>query len=357
MRIDEALGVWALAATLVFATYGVALPVPTASASQQVSDSGQAYHQARELLGKDQPRQALDLVLLPWLDREPDDVPSTLLAGEAYFLLEEFEKARIYYEKGLKLDASYKGRVFNLGRTYLKLGLHEQALGTFTAMQAETNSALQQKGWLGTGLTRLEMGQEDQAETAFRQAIRIAPNDHRSAYQLGLLEQKRGKLEAAAQRFERVLELRPLHHGAAYNLARVYLRSKDATRAQAAQKRHKQIMDGKKRISSLRDRLAESPRDVHALGELGRTHAGLGDHREAVKWYQRALQLAGRPDHGMAFAASLRALGQNGQAERVYETLLSRTPPFREALDPLVELLRARGADERAEQWLRRFPK
>ena len=57
------------------------------------------------------------------------------------------------------------------------------------------------------------------AQRATDETLRVAPNDARALYNLGLLEQRRGHYNAAREAYLRALRADPTSYGARYNLA------------------------------------------------------------------------------------------------------------------------------------------
>lgn len=324
--------------------------------AQTIVDSGRALIEARRLIGSHEPRRALETILEPLRSREPNNVQAHLLAGEAHFALDEFEAATRAFEAGLSRAPEVRGKVFNLGRAYEQLGRLAEASSVFQAMIGESDASLRTKGHYGMGLVEQARGDDVTAEKSFEAALRIDPNAHRPLYEMGLLRQRIGRLTEAARSFELVLELRPLHHGAAYNLALVYSRLGEAEKSQRARALHSRIMEGKKRISSLRDQLGVRPADPRIPAEIAEVYRALRSHEEALPWIRRALDLApADASLALAFADSVGRTGRVADAERIYRTLLERTPPHLEALEPLLELLRARGAEDEVRLLRARF--
>ncbi|MGE3165781.1 MAG: tetratricopeptide repeat protein [Planctomycetota bacterium] len=327
-------------------------PPPTARAP----DRERALIEARRLIGSHEPRRALDSILIPLASEYPDDPQVHLLAGEAHFALDEFEAAIRAFELGLARAPHFRGKVFNLGRAYQLSGHLDQASQVFAAMVTEDDRDLRTKGHFGLGLVEQARGDDVAAERSFEAALALDPGAHRPLYEIGLLRQRIGQLAKAAVAFENVLALRPLHHGAAYNLALVYARLGEPDKSQRARVLHGNIIAGKKEISSLRDRIAEHPTDPAVPTAIAEVYRRLGSPMEALPWLRRALDLApSDPSLGLAFADSCRRAGRPAEAERAYQALLARTPPIEAALAPLLELLRARGADAEAQRLAARF--
>ena len=63
--------------------------------------------------------------------------------ANCYFAEQEYERAKHYYEDALKIDASCVEALYNLGLTYSKIGMYEQALDQFFKLHAMQRSNTQ----------------------------------------------------------------------------------------------------------------------------------------------------------------------------------------------------------------------
>ncbi|MFQ5654592.1 MAG: tetratricopeptide repeat protein [Planctomycetota bacterium] len=321
-----------------------------AGASEDADDLAALRARARQWIGTGRAREALEL-LLPLYPKHPEESRLRLLAGEACFALGELETAVRHFEEGLRIRPGLRGQVFNLGRAYQRLDRHEEAEGVFEAMREAASPALRSKAAFGLGLTREAQGREVEAEALFREALALDPGSHRPRYRLALLALRRGDEEKALGDLRAVLRARPLHHGAAYNLALTLGRLGRSSESRAMTVRYRAILDGKKRIAALQERVRADPTDGPSMRALAAVHRELKSWPQALSWLQRALSL--EPTSiplALDLASTLRAAGQPRAAEGIYRDLLGRTPPVGEALGPLIELLEERGASVEARE-------
>lgn len=65
-------------------------------------------------------------------------------------------------------------------------------------------------------------GQPDEAETAYRKAVELAPDKVSALFNLGLLQQQRGERREALRLFQQVLELQPNHAWAWYQIGALH---------------------------------------------------------------------------------------------------------------------------------------
>ncbi|MBA3496938.1 MAG: tetratricopeptide repeat protein, partial [Gemmatimonadales bacterium] len=104
-------------------------------------------------------------------------------------------------------------------------------------------------------------------------ARRIDPSDAGAHNNLGVLYYQKGLIEDATAEFVRALELDPRMQVAQSNLDIAYRESGHYDR----------------RITDLRERVRRHPEDRDARWELGRAHAALGRHAEAIAEFQGLL--------------------------------------------------------------------
>lgn len=258
------------------------------------------------------------------------------LAGEAYYALEQLEGAVMAFETGLKVDPSKKGQLFNLGRALQALGRDEQALVVFNRMQKRPEDSFRTRGLFGAGLSRLNLGEEQIARDLFEQSLQLDPTFDRARYRLALLFLDDDPARSLSM-LEAILTRDPLHHGSAYNRA-LALRNLDRKeQAKQAMAHYRKILDGRSRISLLRERWAVAPLDLELMLELGRVHRDLGAIAEALRWYSRAglstptdprpavesvrtLLAAGKRTEAIELVRRLRGTAAAGPAEQLLES-------------------------------------
>ena len=320
---------------------------PTANA-----DPVAARAKIREALVAEQTDAALELIE-PWLASHPRDPGFHALHGEIFFAREQFQEAVQAFERAVALAPHYRGKLFNFGRALQGLDQHERAIGIFQAMLESSQKHLQVRGYFGIGLSRQALGNDEGAIVVFRASLAIDPNFTRSIYRLALIRIAQGDDAEAEKELAQVLEQDPLHHGAAYNRALALGRlERPEEESEAAWTRYRAILEGKQRITSLRERLTGTRDDFVALVELGEIHLELGVAPKALEWFGRAAAIdAFDPRPAVGTVAGLRALGNDVDAERLCTVLLERTPPMEELRAPLIELLEKRGAAEEAAKW------
>jgi len=141
----------------------------------------------------------------------------------------------------------------------------------------------------------------DEAATCYRNAKKLAANDPRWPYLVGVLAQRRGDNEAAVTNFEETLALRSGDTPALLRLAEMHL---GANRPEAAQKMFEQVLQGK---------LGKA----YAHYGLGRLASEREDFAAAVEHFESALELQPEAKNlHYLLALSHRRLGNREEAER-----------------------------------------
>ena len=161
-------------------------------------------------------------------------------------------------------------------------------------------------------------GYDDAARAAFENARRLAPDDLRWPYYLGVLHERRGELEAAARELGSVLDRRPGDAPTLLHLGSVALQ---ANRLDESEQRYRAAL--------------EAGADAAAHYGLGRIALERGEPARAVELLERVL--AEHPDSGAVHYQLGLAYRQLGDLERAREHLARRggePPAFR---DPLVD--------------------
>jgi tetratricopeptide (TPR) repeat protein len=136
------------------------------------------------------------------------------------------------------------------------------------ARRAQATHVLQQ----GVALHRV--GRVDEAESHYRQALRLAPDDPSAIHLLGVVALNRGDLKRAAEMIRQALRLRPDFADAHLNLGNVLLDSGQQREAVESYRRAIALTPGKAMAHS---NLAR------ALNELGECEAAVGSARTAIQ--------------------------------------------------------------------------
>ncbi len=126
------------------------------------------------------------------------------------------------------------------------------------------------------GALAMHNGRSADAETAFRQAVKLAPQMAEAHLDLGLVLGQEGKLPEATASIQRALELDP-KLSSAHMFLGIFLSQQN--RPQEA-------------IAALKQELTLQPKNVEALTWLGTVEMGAGDTVGAAAAFDRAVELA-----------------------------------------------------------------
>jgi len=174
-----------------------------------------------------------------------------------------------------------------------------------------------QQNTLQQALALHRAGRLPEAETLYRQILRVEPNNQDALHFLGVLAQQIGKNEIAVELISRALSYRPDYAEAHYNLG-IALYALGKTDAAAASYRQALVLKrgyveahynlgmalkdcGKldEAVNSFRQALTLKPDYAEAQHNLGVTFSELGKLDEAVSCYKKTLSL--KPDYVRAF--------------------------------------------------------
>ena len=141
------------------------------------------------------------------LTLSPACPPALNLLGNARRAAGDLDGARAAYAAALAASPQAPGIAINLAAVELELGAiadaEARARGTLTAADAPVD------GWLLLGHALAAQGRHAEAEAAYAEGARRAPQDARLAYQTGLMRDEQGRTEAAAAAYASALALDP----------------------------------------------------------------------------------------------------------------------------------------------------
>jgi tetratricopeptide (TPR) repeat protein len=257
------------------------------------------------------------------------------------------------------------------------------------------------------GKVYLEAGDRAQAETQFREAIRVNPRWAEAYEQLGLMEMEAGPTEKAESYLRKAVEMMPEQAGAHRALAMLYLARGDLEQARRSILRAIEIAPGLEdshnilgsiereegrtdaAVEAFEKELDIDPSNWRAYANLGSLFETKGDLARAEAAYLKALELhpgdsdltvalagiysrQGReaeaaemlkrasPEDSRAIdlrynrAAMLQRNGEVDEARRIYEGILAEAPGHERTLINLGVIYASEGRDQKAlELWQR----
>ena len=156
-------------------------------------------------------------------------------------------------------------------------------------------------------------GNYSQAETIFRQVIRINPQDTNAYNNLGLALRRQGKLEEAITNYQKAIQLDPKDASAYNNLGLALRRQGKLEEA----------------ITNYQKAIQLDPKDASAYNNLGIALSDQGKLEEAITNYQKAIQLD--PKFAIAYNNLGIALSDQGKLEEAitnYQKAIQLDPKY-----------------------------
>jgi tetratricopeptide (TPR) repeat protein len=225
--------------------------------------------------------------------------------GLSFLSKDDCEKALPYFEKAVESDGNYAEAWAQTGFCNEKLGRHAEALEASKRAVTLKPSA---ESYFNIGLANYYLKQYRDAETAYRQVIKIDPyNSADSYYALGLVYRDWGKPDDEIQAYKQAIRLKPDYIGAYERLGARYMRSKKFTEA----------------VEIFRQLSVLKPGDAVAPNNLGEAYLELNRPNEALEAFRQAIRL--KPDYGKAYynRRYMLALGGFAMAQWSSTTILT----------------------------------
>ena len=140
--------------------------------------------------------------------------------GEIYFELQQYDKALQHYDEAIQLEPKFPLAHYYRGDVLRQLGHFDRAIEAYqTSLRLRSHSLdVTHKTYSGLGWSLFERKQVETAISAFKQAIRLNPQNSAAHYGLGkalLTQQQRAK---AIQHLQTAFELNPRHPGLSEDL-------------------------------------------------------------------------------------------------------------------------------------------
>ncbi len=216
------------------------------------------------------------------------------------------------YMRALNIDADYALALVNLGNALRDQGRASEALGHhLRALQVvPTGTPGAFKVRYNLGMTYLMLGMSEEAATEFRAVLDEQPDLADARRQLGLALGRLGRLDEAIEQFRRVLAAQPEDAEAHFHLA-IALRM--AGRADES-------------IEHFRAAVLIMPGHARAQANLGALLHAKGDTQEAIRHLRLALALEPSGAAHFNLAAALQSLGELQEAESHFRQALSLIP-------------------------------
>ncbi len=203
------------------------------------------------------------------LEVAPENPAAHFNAGEVLLSLEREEEARAHLEHAARLEPAYAASSF------AKLGEYHAAHGDLAGAlelleRARGIDPLDSTVAYDLGLVLRQLGRLDEAEAAYREALKLEPRHADARNNLGFLLANTGRPEEARQEYERALALDPDFVRARVNLARLFATDE-------------RMRDGRAALVHARAAFELARDDVSVLETLAAAHAANGDYAEALR--------------------------------------------------------------------------
>jgi tetratricopeptide (TPR) repeat protein len=256
------------------AAHSVALPLLPASA-QATGEAPALLHDADLLLTKQQVSQAAD-AYLSILKQAPNSAPAYQGLGLAESAMGQTDKAFRAFSQALRLDPSLPQAQFGLAQLYSAAGLPDEASARLERLIRQVPNSAEYLNALGN-IYRADEVTYSQAETLFRRAVALAPNQPDTLVNLADMESSNNKPQAAEAHYRQALQLAPQSVRTQVALGR-FLLTQQTTPEHAAEAER-----------LLRSALTQDPRNDTAQVYLGQLLVQRGDAKDAVPLLESAV--------------------------------------------------------------------
>jgi tetratricopeptide (TPR) repeat protein len=224
-------------------------------------------------------------------------------AGDMDAQRSNFPLAGFHYSKALKADPTRNSVRLKLGQIFLQQGMFEPALTQFQDLRnREPNSATAQQG---IGHVYLLQGKLREAEEALTKAVALSPSSWQSHNLLGLAYDQGQRHAEAITAYKAALVLRPREPGVLNNLGLAYALSGDHDAAiqayeqavaagSASPKLHNNLgvaYAHRQRYAAALESFKKATDEPRAYNNLGTTLFSMGDPKQAVACFERAIEL------------------------------------------------------------------
>jgi tetratricopeptide (TPR) repeat protein len=151
----------------------------------------------------------------PALANESD---TSIALGNAVYNLGRLEEAEAAYRRAIKLDPGQQQAQSNLGVTLARQGKLEEAIAHFLKALESPALANESSTSIALGNAFYSLGRLEEAEAAYRRAIKLDPGQQDAQSNLGVTLARQGKLEEAIYHFRLAIAASPDFAAAHNNL-------------------------------------------------------------------------------------------------------------------------------------------
>jgi arylsulfatase A-like enzyme/Tfp pilus assembly protein PilF len=210
--------------------------------------------------------------LLSILKRNPENVPALSMLGISYLNDGRLDKARVCFEREIRLKPQMDTAHLNLGTVYKRKGNLDLAEKEYRAALALSPGFTEAAANLAEIL--LERDRLPEARKVLEEALGRGLASADLYFEKGLLEARESRWEAARFAFTKAVSMDPLRHQALANLGRIAYQQGRVDEAVVQYERA----------------LKAAPREVSYMATLGSLHLnGKEDPATALTYFRRAL--------------------------------------------------------------------
>src|SRR2546423_3218404 len=219
--------------------------------------------------------------------------------GLSFLSKDDCQNALPYFQKATNEDSGYAEAWAQTGFCAEKLGRHSEAIDASKRAVAIRPSA---ESFFNIGLANYYLKQYREAESAYRQSIKLDPYNAADAYYaLGLNYRDAGQFDEEIAAYKHAIRLRPDYANAYDRLGQ----------RQLQMKKYAEAIETFKQLAMLK------PGDASAQNNLGEAYEGTNRHDEAVETFRQAIRL--KPDFGKAYFNLGKTLLVRGERDAAIE--------------------------------------
>jgi tetratricopeptide (TPR) repeat protein len=243
------------------------------------------------------------------------------LLGNAYYELDNPQKASEEFQDALRLDPKNEQVYFNLGMLYLKFHTPDLAILVFEhGLKEMPDSPLL---WMGMGLTQHLAERTEKAATALKKAVELDPAFTDAYIVLGDVLESDNKLEDALPVFETAIRKQPDLYIGYFYYGKILVKMNDG--------RMEQAIEALRKATRLRPEFAEGHYEFgRALEHAGHTEEAIAEYKACAKLdpalaeSQYRLALLYRKQGDTARADLALAAYKKAQAAQKSDTLMKK---------------------------------
>ena len=197
--------------------------------------------------------------------------------GSVFEKLREYQKAKDYFEKVIKINPNYADAHYNLGNIFNNLGEYQKAKSCHEKVIELNPNYVNAHNNLGNIFR--ELGRKQKAKECFEKAIEINPNYVNAHNNLGNIFKGLGEKQKAKECFVKAIEINPNYAIAHNNLGNIF---KDLGEYQKAKDCYEKA-------------IKLNPNYAVAHNNLGAIFTELEENQKAKECYEKAIEL--KPDY------------------------------------------------------------